>query len=121
MIKVATELHVDGGLLVGHDGSRAATEAVQYAARLARRLGCKLHVLRTWTISTAPRPASAEPIAGHKTPRPGEIRAFDCTWGGALAGLPAELRRVPRAQLPVHFPGAFWRTGNGGEGGCRTF
>jgi len=61
MIKVATELNVSGGLLVGHDGSRAATEAVQYAARLARRLGCPLHVLRTWTISTAPRPASAEP------------------------------------------------------------
>lgn len=61
MIEVATKLELDGGMLVGHDGSRPASEAVRWAARLAGRLGCPLHVLRTWSISSSPRPATAEP------------------------------------------------------------
>lgn len=61
MIEVTTKLELDGGLLVGHDGSAAATEAVRWAAGLAGRLGCALHVVRTWSISSAPRPATAEP------------------------------------------------------------
>ena len=47
-----------GGLVVGHDGSEAAGVAVRYAAGLARRLGCTLHVVRAWTLTSAPRPAS---------------------------------------------------------------
>ncbi len=58
-IHVTTELRLDGGLLVGHDGSQAAAQAVRWAARLAERMGCELHVVRTWVISTAPRPKSA--------------------------------------------------------------
>lgn len=58
-IHVTTELHLDDGLLVGHDGSEAAAQAVRWAGRLAARLGCELHVVRTWVISTAPRPHSA--------------------------------------------------------------
>jgi nucleotide-binding universal stress UspA family protein len=58
-IHVATELHLDGGLLVGHDGSESAAQAVRWAGRLAVRLQCELHVVRTWVISTAPRPSSA--------------------------------------------------------------
>jgi len=61
MIEVTTQLELDGGLLVGHDGSASATEAVRWAARLTRRLNCALHVVRTWTISSAPRPATAAP------------------------------------------------------------
>jgi nucleotide-binding universal stress UspA family protein len=61
VIEVATRLELHDGLLVGHDGSSSATEAVRWAARLAHRLGCPLHVLRTWTISSAPRPSTAEP------------------------------------------------------------
>jgi nucleotide-binding universal stress UspA family protein len=60
MIEVATRLELHGGLLVGHDGSASATEAVRWAARLAKRLNCILHVPRTWTISSAPRPPTAE-------------------------------------------------------------
>ncbi len=60
MIEVATTLELDGGLLVGHDGSPAAADAVRWAARVAGRLGCPLHVARTWSISSAPRPATAE-------------------------------------------------------------
>ncbi len=61
MIEVATTLELDGGLLVGHDGSGPSSEAVRWAARLSGRLGCTLHVVRTWSISSSPRPATAEP------------------------------------------------------------
>lgn len=60
MIKVATTIEISGGLLVGQDGSKASQEAVRWAASLAGRLGVQLHVVRAWTISTAPRPATAE-------------------------------------------------------------
>jgi nucleotide-binding universal stress UspA family protein len=59
MIEVATSADIHGGLLVGHDGSPASAEAARWAARLAVRLETPLHVVRTWTLSTAPRPATA--------------------------------------------------------------
>lgn len=59
MIEVTTELKLQGGLLVGHDGSAAAADAVRWAARLAGRLGCPLHVVRSWSISSSPRPRTA--------------------------------------------------------------
>src|SRR5919107_5449448 len=52
---------VPGGVLVGHDGSACAQEALQWAARLAARAGFPLHVLRAWKITTAPRPATWAP------------------------------------------------------------
>lgn len=54
------ELELDGGLLVGHDGSSASGEAVRWADAHAVRLGTRLHVMRAWVITTAPRPATAE-------------------------------------------------------------
>jgi nucleotide-binding universal stress UspA family protein len=59
MNEVATTLELSGGILVGHDGSDQADEAVRWAARLASRLGCPVHVARSWALSSAPRPASA--------------------------------------------------------------
>lgn len=59
MIEVTTKAEIADGLVVGHDGSRAAAQAVRWAARLAGRLGCPLHVVRAWSLSTAPRPADA--------------------------------------------------------------
>jgi nucleotide-binding universal stress UspA family protein len=58
---IATEAVVDGGVVVGHDGSGCAQEAVQWAARLAERAHWPLHVVRAWRIATAPQPASWEP------------------------------------------------------------
>lgn len=49
---------IEGGVLVGYDGSRAARAAVGFAARISARTGWTLHVLRAWTLTTAPRPAS---------------------------------------------------------------
>ena len=47
--------------LAEFDQTTGRWEAVRWAARLAGRLGCPLHVVRTWSISSAPRPSTAEP------------------------------------------------------------
>ena len=59
MIKVATTLEISGGLLVGQDGSKASEVAVRWAAGIATRLGTPLHIVRAWSLSSAPRPATA--------------------------------------------------------------
>jgi nucleotide-binding universal stress UspA family protein len=41
-------------IVVGHDGSADAAEAVVYAFELAERLHARLLVIRAWTIDTAP-------------------------------------------------------------------
>lgn len=55
-----TDVDISGGVVVGHDGSRLASVAVRYAADLAKRLGVTLHVVRVWTLTTAPKPDSME-------------------------------------------------------------
>lgn len=48
------------GVVVGDDCSRDARKAVEYAAQEAVRRGCDLHVVRSWNLTSAPRPASWE-------------------------------------------------------------
>jgi nucleotide-binding universal stress UspA family protein len=55
---VCEVVHVDGGIVCGHDGSRCAQEALQWAGRLAHRADVDLHVIRSWAMTTAPRPAT---------------------------------------------------------------
>lgn len=52
---------IDGGILVGHDGSKSSSEAVSWAAGHAARLGVPLHVMRAWVLTNAPRPKTMEP------------------------------------------------------------
>jgi nucleotide-binding universal stress UspA family protein len=52
---------VPGGVLVGHDGSAGAGQALRWAAGLARRVGWDLHVVRAWHLTTAPTPPTWEP------------------------------------------------------------
>ena len=59
MIKVATTLEITDGLLVGQDGSKGSEVAVRWAAGVAARLGTPLHIVRAWSMSSAPRPATA--------------------------------------------------------------
>src|SRR5690349_20236776 len=56
--QVRDSVHVEGGILVGHDGSDCAQEALVWAGRLAARAGLTLHVVRAWSLTTAPQPAS---------------------------------------------------------------
>jgi nucleotide-binding universal stress UspA family protein len=58
---LCTRAVVDGGVVVGHDGSGCAQEAVQWAAALAERAQWPLHVVRAWRIATAPQPPSWAP------------------------------------------------------------
>jgi nucleotide-binding universal stress UspA family protein len=54
-------VQVDGGIVFGHDGSKCAQEALQWAGRLARRGDLELHVVRSWAMMTAPKPSTWEP------------------------------------------------------------
>jgi len=54
-------VQVDGGIVVGHDGSKCAQEALTWAAALAARAGLELHVVRAWAMMTAPQPSTWEP------------------------------------------------------------
>jgi nucleotide-binding universal stress UspA family protein len=58
---VTTEVQAAGGVVVGHDGSACSQEALMWAAALAERASWTLHVVRSWRITTAPRPATWEP------------------------------------------------------------
>jgi nucleotide-binding universal stress UspA family protein len=55
---VCEAVTIDGGILVGHDGSAPAQEALVWAGGLAARARLDLHVVRAWRMVTAPRPAS---------------------------------------------------------------
>lgn len=48
-------------VVVGDDGSAHAAVAMRWARDDAQRRGVPLTVLRAWSITTAPRPASFEP------------------------------------------------------------
>jgi nucleotide-binding universal stress UspA family protein len=61
MDDVVEVVRVDGGIVVGHDGSKCAQEALVWAGRLARRADLDLHVVRAWSITTAPQPSTWTP------------------------------------------------------------
>jgi nucleotide-binding universal stress UspA family protein len=61
VIEICETVNIDGGVLVGHDGSECAQAALAWGAGLAGRAGLELHVVRAWGLTTAPRPATWEP------------------------------------------------------------
>lgn len=61
MDTVAEHLTIDGGILVGHDGSAHSEAALRCGISLAKRYERTLHVVRTWAMSSAPRPETWEP------------------------------------------------------------
>ncbi len=61
MDEVAKSVQVDGGIVVGHDGSKCAQEALLWAGRLAARADVDLHVVRAWSMTSAPQPSTWEP------------------------------------------------------------
>jgi nucleotide-binding universal stress UspA family protein len=52
---------ITSGIVAGHDGSALASAAVLAAAELAVRLDVPLHVVRAWTLRTAPTPPTMTP------------------------------------------------------------
>ena len=65
---VSEVVHVEGGVVVGHDGSTSAQEALAWAGRLACRADIDLHVVRAWQMTSAPRPSTWS--AGYVPPLP---------------------------------------------------
>jgi nucleotide-binding universal stress UspA family protein len=45
-------------IVVGHDGSRAATAALKVSLQLASELAVPIIIIRAWMMVTAPRPAN---------------------------------------------------------------
>lgn len=82
--------NASGGILVGHDGSKDAGQALAQAARLADALGADVRVVRAWTITTAPKPASATP---------GYVPPIDDFAAATLAELDRDVAAV-REQYP---------------------
>ena len=76
--------------MVGHDGSPASAEAARWGARMAVRLGVQLHVVRSWALSSAPRPATA--TGGYVPPMTDFEQAVrdELEADVAALGLPAE-------------------------------
>ncbi|WP_344126762.1 universal stress protein [Saccharopolyspora halophila] len=56
-------VEVDGGVVVGVDGSSSSLHALTAAADEAARRSAVLHVVRAWSIRTAPRPDDCPPNA----------------------------------------------------------
>lgn len=86
---------ITGGIVVGHDGSRASGSVVRRAADLAHRLGVTLHVVRVWNIATAPRPDSmvggfVPPFAEFEEAVIADLKA-DCTAAGLRDDLDLQL------------------------------
>ena len=61
MDEVTEVVRVDGGIVVGHDGSKCAQEALTWAGALAVRADLDLHVVRAWSMMTAPQPSTWQP------------------------------------------------------------
>ncbi len=59
MSDVREHAEVPGGMVVGHDGSGCAQEALTWALAVAARGRWPVHVVRAWSMTSCPRPASA--------------------------------------------------------------
>jgi nucleotide-binding universal stress UspA family protein len=105
MDEVREVVQVEGGIVLGHDGSKCAQEALRWAGRLARRADLDLHVVRSWAMMTAPKPASW--TAGYVPPLVEWEQAVlqELTGHVAAAGLDPEVRvtchAVHKAAVPA--------------------
>jgi nucleotide-binding universal stress UspA family protein len=61
--RVAQRVELEGGIVVGIDGSESSVHALHCAAGEATCHGSVLHVLRAWSVRTVPRPPHCPPGA----------------------------------------------------------
>lgn len=86
-------------VVVGSDGSESARLALVWALAHARRTGAKVRVIRGWSISTAPRPATATrgyapPLADYEAAVLEEMKR-DCSGTIDKAGAGVEISFEP--------------------------
>jgi nucleotide-binding universal stress UspA family protein len=99
-----TELHPDGGVLVGDDGSSCAGAAVRAAAEEAVLREVKLHVVRAWSITSAVRPKDV-PHGIIPSMREFEAATLDAERtrvAELLAGSPADASAGVKVEVEVH-------------------
>jgi nucleotide-binding universal stress UspA family protein len=97
-------VEIDGGVLVGDDGSPVSRAAVVWAAQDAARRGSVLHVLRSWSMTSAPRPPSWSP--GYIPPLPEWQQAVMEELGRRCTELLATTEGRPFEMHAVHAPAA---------------
>jgi nucleotide-binding universal stress UspA family protein len=100
----AERVKIDGGVLVGDDGSAVSRAAVVWAAQDAARRGTTLHVLRAWSMTTAPRPTSWTP--GYIPALPEWQAAVMAELGRRCTDLLADLKGTAFEMHAVHAPAA---------------
>jgi nucleotide-binding universal stress UspA family protein len=90
--EVCEVVRVEGGIVFGHDGSKCAHEALRWAGRLALRSDLDLHVVRSWAMTTAPKPSTWTP--GYVPPLTDWEKAVHDELSGhvAAAGLDPKVR-----------------------------
>lgn len=59
--RVCQMVDIDGGIVVGVDGSESSINALHIAAEEARCHGAVLHVMCAWSVRAVPRPADCPP------------------------------------------------------------
>jgi nucleotide-binding universal stress UspA family protein len=98
--EVRTTVDIDGGILMGHDGSECAQEALRWAAGLAARTRWPLHVLRAWQLTTAPQPATwtygyVPPLTDYEQAVHDELRAHVAAAGIDVEGVVSHVVHRP--------------------------
>ena len=89
-------------VLVGHDGSRFADEALRWALDYARSTDRPVTIARAWTIKNAPVPSTWE--RGYVPPVEDFARAVDESLVEDVAPLLREFPTVQVTTLPVRGP-----------------
>ena len=90
------------GVVVGDDCSRNASVAVEYAVDEAIRRGCDLHVVRSWNLTTAPRPSgwSVGYMPSMLEWEAAVLADLERTWGYLRERLPSSLYLLPVHRSP---------------------
>jgi nucleotide-binding universal stress UspA family protein len=94
------EIHFDGGILVGHDGSDFSDQAVRWALDYGKVTGQPVTVVRAWVLTTAPRPKTWEP--GYMPPLEDFAAAVVERLDEDLAALRSEYADVDLRTCAVH-------------------
>ncbi|RZU32188.1 nucleotide-binding universal stress UspA family protein [Blastococcus saxobsidens] len=102
---VSTRAAVSGGVVIGHDGSPDADEALRWAAALAERASWPLHVVRAWHLATAPQPPGwafgyVPPLTEYEAAVLADVRS------DVVAGLGAERAAVVTCHAVHAAPGS---------------
>lgn len=89
-------VQIDDGVVVGLDSSASAARALTLGAEEAGLRGAVLHVVRAWSIRTAPRP---DDVPGHVMP---SMQQFEEAVRADTERIIAETIGTPRIAMRTH-------------------